>query len=193
MPASELSTRHFDPVSRALHWLTAIAVLIAFILGPEGFGRMVRQGIDPATRSDIVWHETLGALVFALTLIRLVWLALRAPAPRLPMPAWMRTASKIVQGLLWLLLLLVPITALITLGSHDIPATLLGGLRISPLGFLAGTSFGSMVDWGDVHGFLGDTILWLAGGHAAAALYHHYALHDGVLASMLPRLDRRQP
>ena len=53
MPAHPAAERHFDPFSRALHWLTAIAVLIAFILGPGGFGRMVRQGIDPATRPDI--------------------------------------------------------------------------------------------------------------------------------------------
>ena len=66
MPAHPAAERHFDPFSRALHWLTAIAVLIAFILGPGGFGRMVRQGIDPATRPDIVWHESLGVLVFVV-------------------------------------------------------------------------------------------------------------------------------
>ncbi len=33
---------------------------------------------------------------------------------------------------------------------------------------------------------LGDAILWLAGMHAAAAIYHHLVLKDGVLASMLP-------
>ena len=34
---------------------------------------------------------------------------------------------------------------------------------------------------------IGDAILWLAGLHALAALYHHLVLKDGVLASMLPR------
>jgi bifunctional ADP-heptose synthase (sugar kinase/adenylyltransferase) len=36
------------------------------------------------------------------------------------------------------------------------------------------------------HGFLGDAIVWLAGLHAVAAIYHHVILKDGVLASMLP-------
>jgi len=31
---------------------------------------------------------------------------------------------------------------------------------------------------------------WLAGLHAAAALFHHYVLRDGVLAAMLPRLGK---
>jgi len=28
--------------------------------------------------------------------------------------------------------------------------------------------------------------MWLAGFHAAAALYHHFVLKDGVLRAMLP-------
>jgi len=30
-------------------------------------------------------------------------------------------------------------------------------------------------------------MLWLAGLHAAAAIYHHYARKDGTLLSMMPR------
>jgi hypothetical protein len=52
-------TAQYDIPSRIFHWLTAIAVTIAFILGPEGFGRLMHQGVDPATRIDIVWHESL--------------------------------------------------------------------------------------------------------------------------------------
>jgi len=38
----------------------------------------------------------------------------------------------------------------------------------------------------EIHTWLGDVVLWVAGLHAAAALYHHVLLLDGVLASMLP-------
>jgi cytochrome b561 len=45
-----------------------------------------------------------------------------------------------------------------------------------------------------IHTWLGDAILWLAGLHALAGLYHHVVLKDGVLASMLPRwLPLRRP
>ena len=33
------TTSHYDVLSRAFHWVTAIAVTVAFILGPGGFGR----------------------------------------------------------------------------------------------------------------------------------------------------------
>lgn len=45
-----------------------------------------------------------------------------------------------------------------------------------------------------IHSWLGDAILWLAGFHALAGLYHHIVLKDGVLVSMLPRwVPSRQP
>lgn len=178
---------HYDPLSRALHWITALAVFIAFILGPERFGRMIRQGVDPATRLDIVVHESLGLLVLVLTLLRLVWLALRPAAPRIAMPAWMHGLARLVHVMLWTLLLALPATALLALGSEDHPLTLLGGVRIDHMPWIAHLPVAEWADWGDVHGLLGDAILWLAGLHAAAALFHHFVLKDGVLASMLRR------
>ena len=37
-----------------------------------------------------------------------------------------------------------------------------------------------------LHTWLGVAILWLAGFHALASLYHHFVLKDRVLTSMLP-------
>ena len=175
----------YDALSRALHWLTAIAVLVAFILGPEHFGRQMRQGLDPSTRLDIVWHESLGMLVMALTLVRLLWVAVRPAKPSFDLPIWMSFAAQVTQGLLWLLLLALPLTAILALGSENHPLTLLGGIRINEMSFIAQSSLASLADWGDVHGWLGDAILCLSGLHALAAIYHHFQLKDGVLLSML--------
>jgi cytochrome b561 len=182
----DLRSPRYDPFSQALHWLTAVAVTIAFILGPGGFGRLMRQGIDPATRSDIVWHESLGLLVLVLTLTRLVWIALRPRAPRHALPPWMERSSKIVHAALWILLLALPLTALLSLGSEGHPLTVLGGLRIDRMPLIANSGIGNLADWGDVHGWLGDILIWLAGFHAIAALYHHFVRKDGVLRAMLP-------
>jgi cytochrome b561 len=38
----------------------------------------------------------------------------------------------------------------------------------------------------NLHGWLGDALLWLAGLHAVAAIYHQVVLKDGELVSMLP-------
>jgi cytochrome b561 len=64
--------------------------------------------------------------------------------------------------------------------------TLLGGVRVDQLTMIANSSLAKMADWGEVHQFLGDAIMWIAGLHAAAAIFHRLVLKDGLLASMLP-------
>ena len=181
---------HYDALSRAFHWLTAIAVAIAFVLGPEGFGRLMRDGVDPATRSDIVWHESLGILVFVLTLLRLIWVALRPAVPRLETGQWLPLLAKLVHLALWTLLLVLPMTALLALGSEGHPLTVLGGVRVNHMPLIADSAIAKMADWGDLHGLLGNLLIWLSGLHAVAAIYHHVFLKDGVLLSMLPKSSR---
>ncbi len=180
-----LFTPRYDALSRAFHWVTAIAVASAFVLGPEGFGRLMRDGVDPASRSGIVWHESLGILVFALTVLRLCWLAFRPTAPQFAMAGWMRVLSKLTHLALWALMLALPLTALLALGSEAHPLTLLGGIRVDQMPLIAQSAIARLADWGEVHGLLGDVIVWLAGLHAVAAIYHHVVLKDGVLRSML--------
>ena len=184
MPHAE--TTHYDGPSRYLHWITAVVVTIAFILGPEHFGRLMRSGVDPATRNDIVWHESLGILVFVLTAVRLIWLTLRPRSPHFAMAKWMAVAARLVNIALWLLLLLLPMTAILALAGEGHPLTLLGGLRIDRMPPIADSAVAKLADWGEVHGVLGDTLMWLAGVHAGAAILHHVILKDRVLAAMLP-------
>ncbi len=178
---------HYDPLSRAFHWLTALAVIAAFLLGPEHFGREMRNGLEPATRWDIVWHESLGIAVALLTLLRLLWTAVRPKAPQFDMPGWMHGLSKLTQLVLWALLFITPMSAMFALGTEGHPLTLLGGIRVTDLPINAQSAVANMADWGDVHKFLGDAILWISGLHAVAAIWHHFVRKDGVLLSMLPK------
>jgi len=78
---------------------------------------------------------------------------------------------------------MVPLTAISGAWLEGHPLTLLAGIRIGPwLGEVH--SIGSAI--ATIHTWLGDTILWVAGLHAVAGLYHHFVLRDGVLQSMLP-------
>ncbi len=180
------ATSHYDVPSQVFHWLTAIVVTIAFVLGPEDFGHLMHKGMDPATQSDIVWHESLGLLVLVLTLLRLLWVAMRPAAPQIPMSPSMHRMALLMRGALWTLLLALPITALLALGSEGHALTLLGDVRVNQFPMIANSVLAKWLDWGDVHKFLGDAIMLLAGLHAAAALYHHLVLKDGVLSTMLP-------
>lgn len=170
----------YGAAAQSLHWATAVLVVAAFVYGPGGSERQV---YSLARDFDRQIHETLGLAVLALALIRLAWRAFDAAPDDPPMPPWMRLLSQVVQATMYVLLLMVPLTAIFGAWLEGHPLTLLGNFWISPL--LAEVHpVGSTI--ASVHTWLGDAILWVAGVHAAAALYHHFVLRDGVLRSMLP-------
>jgi cytochrome b561 len=180
LPPNITPARH-GAVTQTLHWVTAILVLAAFVYGPGGSEQRVYAAARDFERQ---LHETLGLCVFALAALRALWrLVERPPAPP-PVARWMTLAARATHAGLYLLLFALPLTAISGAWLEGHPLTLLGGLQIKPL---LGLSHDIGARLASLHGWLGDAILWLAGLHAAAGLYHHYALGDGVLVSMLPR------
>ena len=99
------------------------------------------------------------------------------------MPRWMYIASRTVQVALYVLLFALPVSAVTGAWLEGHPLTLLGGAHVAPL-LAKSHDLGSRI--ATVHTWLGDAIMWIAGLHAAAALFHHFVLRDRVLRSMLP-------
>lgn len=178
MESAEL---RYGSIAQFFHWCTAILVLAAFVLGPGGPEQRV---YSPVHDIDRPIHETLGLCVFALTVIRLLWRMMdKRPDPP-PVPRWMGAAAKALQSMLFLLLLALPLTAVAGAWLEGHPLTLIGGATVAPL---FGPSHQVGAAFASVHKWLGDAIMWLAGFHALAALFHHVILKDEVLLTMLPR------
>src|SRR6185369_13928945 len=77
----------YDPLAKALHWITALLVL-----GLIGLGLwMVDLPISLTKLLAYGWHKWIGLVVLVLTIVRLLW---RWRAPPLPLPdtvaAWHR-------------------------------------------------------------------------------------------------------
>jgi cytochrome b561 len=170
----------YGALAQGFHWLTAVVVLVAFIYGPGGSEQRVYL---PSRDFDRQLHETLGLSVFALTLLRVLWKKLDARPSVVLSARWMELTSKAVQSALYLLLFLVPLTAVAGAWLEGHPLTLLGGLQIAPP---MGTSHDLGASIATLHTWLGDAVLWIAGVHALAAIYHHHVLKDQVLIAMLP-------
>lgn len=178
------SRTHYGPVAQSFHWATALLVLIAFLYGPGGSEERVYSAARDADRQ---LHETLGLTVFVLTVLRVLWrMADTRPDPP-QVSRWMGVAAKALQGVLYLLLFAVPLTAIAGAWLEGHPLTLLSGVQFAPQLAKAHDTGAWLAN---LHTWLGDAILWLAGLHALAALAHHFILRDGVLRSMLPGRNR---
>jgi cytochrome b561 len=179
MPDKE-RLRH-GTVTQTLHWLTALLVLVAFVYGLEGSEERVYSSARDFERQ---LHETLGLCVFALVVMRVIWrLVDECPSP-VQVSRWARVSATAMQAVLYLLLFAIPLTASAGAWLEGHPLTLLAGAQTPPQ-FATSHRAGAIL--AEIHTWLGDAIMWLAGLHALAGLYHHFVLKDRVLVSMLPR------
>jgi cytochrome b561 len=100
-----------------------------------------------------------------------------------PMKPWMRYSAKFVHVMLYGLLMVTLGSAIVGAWLEGHPLTLWGLGTIGPMlspAHAVGLSVAAL------HTTLGNIILWVAGLHAVAALFHHFFLRDGVLLSMVP-------
>jgi cytochrome b561 len=177
VPAPSL---RYSAGAQLFHWLTVLLVGTAYLLSPGGSEeRVYAAGMDAARQ----WHESIGLLLFALVLIRLVWRLFNVPPEPVPTAAWMQVSARIAHWALYALLLAIPLTAIAGAWLEAHPLTILGIGDIAPM-LAPAHDIGASLAY--IHTILGNVILWLAGVHAAAALFHHYVLRDRTLLTMLP-------
>jgi cytochrome b561 len=170
----------YNAVTRWVHWLTAMLVVTTFILGPED--------IDEAENLSGDWsvqvHETFGLIIFGLSIFRIVWMLFAQPRSHIPKSTIMSISAKMIQAALYFLLLAVPLTAVVGVWLNGDTLNLIGNTTII-------TPFATMENMGelllDLHPALADVLMWLAGAHAAAALFHHFILKDTILKSMISK------
>ena len=169
----------------SMHWLTAGLVVLAWSLG---------QGMDILPKGDaraagIVVHISLGLAVLLVVTVRLAWRNISPPPSAVPsrFGRWSEKFASIVHVLLYALLFAVPIVGIAYWFAHGQDLPILGLAHI-PSPFPANRSVADALI--GVHAILANTIVILAGFHAAAALLHHYVLHDATLTRMLPPRGR---
>jgi cytochrome b561 len=170
MSMKSTSTR-YGSVAVAIHWTTAMAVVLTFIAG------LVMANSAVVATQLLVAHIVLGLSVFALTLLRIVWWLAADDRPPLPadQPRAQQLAAKTVHALLYVILILMATSGIMTLVlSGAIPAILSG----TPV-----PDFSELVPR-VAHGIMSKLLLALLAAHIGAALYHQFIRRDRLLARM---------
>jgi cytochrome b561 len=170
----------YDPVMRAIHWTTLLLVTGAFIAVWIADPAIV----GPYARQVVQVHRSLGLTIAALTIFRLAW---RWWARIPPLPASVSGAQKIVarmvEGLLYMLLVAQPVVGLLYSNAHGVRVNL---FLIAEIPSVVERNRPLAEQLGSIHNLLGYSLLALIGVHSAAALFHHFIQQDDVMNAMLP-------
>lgn len=167
----------------ALHWAAALLIACNVALGLS----MVDLPFSPQKFRWFGWHKWIGITVFLLASARLVWRALHPPPAPVAMPAWQQHTASIVHGLLYALMLAIPVSGWIYSSSTGISVVYLG---LFPLPDLVGKDKALAETLKAVHVTLNFALAALVFVHVGAAIKHHWVDRDGVLPRMLPFLRR---
>ena len=164
------------------HWVTAALLALAFGLV------LSREWIDDKTVRTLLLqgHRMAGLLIGSLAILRLALrsrLALARPLAALPL--WQRWMSRLVQALMYALLVSLPLLGWLLTNARGQPVSLplLGNL---PLLTPRDLDLADTVEL--VHTWAAWSLLVLIALHGAAAAWHHHIRRDGVLAAMWPGL-----
>jgi len=170
----------YTTTAMALHWLTALFVLATFPLGVY----MRELALSPLKLQLVSYHKWLGVTIFLLTVARLAWRATHIPPP-LPetIPLWQQRAAHSLHFLLYVLLLVIPLTGWLMSSAKGFPVVYLGLVQLPDL---VGKDkvLGDLL--AEIHEMLNFGLLALVGMHIAAALKHHFIERDATLRRMLP-------
>jgi cytochrome b561 len=177
-PTNTANTAYYTRTAVALHWLIAALVFAAVFMG----WTMTEMAISPARLKTFNYHKWVGITVLALALLRIVWrLTHRAP-PMEKMPRWRQMTAHAGHGLLYLLMLGVPLAGWVYSNATGYRVVYLGKL---PLPNLVGRDKALAEQWHEVHEVLATVLVVVVALHALAALQHHFIHKDNTLRRML--------
>jgi cytochrome b561 len=178
------SPSRYGAVPQSVHWLTAVFVVVGWLIGQ--FGDVLPKG--SARDTGLLVHMGLGQCVIVLLVFRVIWRLANPPPPpeKTPLGRLLEIVAQVSHVTLYALLITVPFLGIIVQlkRAGELP---LFGLWPLPSPVDRATSRTIL----SLHGTLADALLILAFVHASAALVlHHWIWRDRTLVRMLPGVSR---
>lgn len=175
--SSAANIKYAWPV-RAIHWLGAGLVLLAYLISE--FGEDMEEGAS----AGVDWHVFAGLALLLLFVPRLLAKFAASPLPITPPPPrWSLLPGRLVTLALLLFVVVQPVLGILTVWSegHALPIPLTPW-SLPPL-IVLGEGAEDMLE--EAHETLGTLFYAVIAMHAIAALWHHFIRRDTTLRRML--------
>lgn len=168
---------HYAAPAVVLHW--TIAVLIAAMVGVGWYMMSIED--EPGSERFFNLHKSVGIVVFALVLLRIVWRLTHKPAALPPsVPGWEVTASLLAQRVLYACMFALPIIGFIGASYSE------EGIRFfgQQLPRMVAADKDTAERFFGIHIVLAWTMVAIIVLHAAGGLKHLLLDKDGVFQRM---------
>lgn len=176
---------HYGYISMFLHWLSALTIIGLFALG---YYMVDLTYYHEWYKTAPELHKSIGALLFILMIIRLLWRKKQlTPSPLASHSNVERKAGKLIHSVLYVLIFIIMITGYL-ISTAD-------GRGIDVFKLFTIPSLGSFIEnqediAGLVHQWLAYLLITLSLLHALAALKHHFIDKDNTLNRMIGRRQK---
>ncbi len=176
-----VTTDAYKPTARYMHWIVAVLVISTFPVGvlmvDGGFSRPIQDSL-------YLYHKNMGVVILLLVVLRLLYRAMNPPPP-LPdsVQGVQRLAAHGTHTLLYILLLLMPISGYIRVKAGGFPIEYLDAMGIPAL---VPVSKPLEETAKAIHGAARIALFALILMHIGAAAFHGIVKKDGVFSRMWP-------
>jgi cytochrome b561 len=169
----------YGTTAKVFHWLIVALLLVQYPLGwlmPD-----IHRGMKPG--EAMIFHISIGIVILALIVLRLVWRLMHPVPPESSLSAWQRVGAEAMHWLLYVLVLATTITGWLFASFRGWSISF---FFLAPLPMLSGenpTALRAINHW---HQKFEWTLLILIGLHVVAALTHLFVYRNRVMQRMLP-------
>lgn len=173
--------QRYTRTAMVLHWLVAVLLLCQFSFGWYLNG--IPRGV-PARGYYVNLHKSTGILIGLLILVRLIWRLKHAP-PSLPntMPAWQRRAAAVSHRLLYVLMLMMPLSGYVASNFSKHGVNFFNSIKLAPWGSDDKLIYAF---FNQTHKITSWLLLTLVILHVLAALKHLLVDRDNIFSRILP-------
>ncbi|WP_321528458.1 cytochrome b [Sedimenticola selenatireducens] len=169
----------FGTVAQVLHW-GMFAVFIALFVSAE-----IMQDLPKGEERWALYgfHKSLGVTALFLVFLRLSWRGLNPlPEGSGNHPAWQRSLAAAVHLLLYVVMLVMPLSGYVMSVAHGYGIEWFG---LWELPDLVGKDEALAEQAKQLHIYSSYGLYALVGIHAGAAMWHQFVLKDGIMQRML--------
>lgn len=169
--------RRYHPALVVLHWLLAVMIIVALIMGGNVLAALPND--DPEKLVSLQMHMGAGIVILGLMVIRIILRLTTQKPPKADIGnGALNTVGGLMHWVLYAVVIAMCVSGLALANMAGLPEIVFGGSGDPlPADF---SEFAPRM----AHGALAMVLKLLILGHIAAALYHQFVRKDGLLSRM---------